>query len=211
MRLAEMLDDDLQFIARHLDAKGVRARVEPLLCFGACAVWCCVSRILFVSGSRSLDRTTAARAWAIDILQRAFAWWRPALLVHGGCEDCPDTWADDIAYHDDIPTLVFLRDGTVVPSGEIPKCVTFRATRWTSEEHLLSHPPRRRPLMRNEEMVRVLSEEVGDAEVLCMGLGAPWSERHGTEHTVGLARASKKMRVEYRVCPAEFGPQGASQ
>lgn len=168
-------------------------------------------RILFVSGSRALNRPSA-RPWAYGILRAAFDWWSPALLVHGGCKGCPDEWSDDIARDDKVVVRAFLKDGSIEPTGEMPWTpVGFGGDRWTSPEHLAAHPEWRWPLVRNQAMVDALVIEVEmGAEVLCVGLGAPWSKRHGTEHTVRLARASRRMRVEYRLCPEEFGPKGVS-
>jgi len=50
-----------------------------------------------------------------------------------------------------------------------------------------------------------LRQDTG-AEVLVVGLTAPWARTHGTEHALGRAN-DYGLRTARRACPAELGPE----
>lgn len=148
-------------------------------------------RILVVTGARSLSDTPAAEAWAHDKLIAAFAWWNPTLLIHGGCCASPDEWAHQIA---ECPELIYFANGRLDDEAGDPH------GSWLLAGDVAS------PLLRNRRMMQGarLRQDVG-AEVLVVGLTAPWAHTHGTEHALGRAE-DYGLRIARRACPAEFGP-----
>lgn len=153
------------------------------------------ARILLVTGSRALADTPAAEAWARDKLRAALDWWEPTLIVHGGCPRSPDVWAVDRA---DRVAEVFYADGRRVLYDE------WDAVR--SAGSWLLPGDHAHPLLRNTRMVAAVTTRVrAGADVLVVGLTAPWARTHGTEYTLARA-AGYGLRSIARACPAELGP-----
>jgi len=146
-------------------------------------------RVLVVCGARSLADTPAAKAWAHDKLIAAFAWYEPTLLVHGGCYGSPDEWAHEIT---ECPELIYFADGRLDGEGA--------PASWLVAGDSAS------PLLRNRRMMQGarLRQDTG-AEVLVVGLTAPWARTHGTESALARAR-DYGLRIVVRACPAELGP-----
>lgn len=153
------------------------------------------ARVLLVTGSRALSYTPAAEAWARDKLRAALDWWEPTLLVHGGCPRSPDVWAHGLA---ECAVRVYFAGGRV--EDHAARGASASVGTWLTPGDV-AHP-----LMRNVRMVEAISMlRFESAEVLVVGLTAPWARTHGTEHT--LARADDYgLRTAIRACPAELGP-----
>lgn len=166
-----------------------------------------MSRLLLVTGARALSETRMAKIWASDLISAAMGWWRPDVLVHGGCAGSPDEWAGDYVRDDwryqHIATRVFLLDGQIVAQGALPPEVTTFLDRWDECEPLATRDRFRIPLRRNRAMVNAVT--CCGADVLVLALRAPWAKTNGTAHTARLAREAGLLVAE-RMCPAEHAP-----
>jgi hypothetical protein len=139
-------------------------------------------RILVVTGARSLADTPAAKAWAHDRLIAAFAWWEPALLIHGGCCASPDEWAHQIA---ECPELIYFANGRLDDEAGDPH------GSWLLAGDVAS------PLLRNRRMMQ---------GAIRHGAGCSWWA-HRTGARTGRARARARgehgLRIARRAMPAE--------
>ncbi len=128
--------------------------------------------LILVCGSRTLATHPDARARLERVLTPLLV-ARPCILTGGATG--PDTWALDLARSRGLPWAALL------PSGVRQ---TDRGTdRWS--------PVPVYPLARNAALVRLAAShhETG-ARVLVVGAVDPASPKHGTDHTLGLARAA---------------------
>lgn len=161
-----------------------------------------MSRLMLVTGARALSETPAAKTWALGILSAAFAWWRPDVLVHGGCAGSPDEWAGELARYQHIATRVFLLDGQIVAQGALPPEVTTFLDRW-ADNALETRDRFRVPLLRNRAMVNAVTR--CGADVLVLALRAHWAQTNGTAHTARLAREAGLCVME-RMCWVSHAP-----
>lgn len=155
-------------------------------------------KILLVTGSRALNDTAAARAWAMDLLCVRIGRlpYANASVWTGGCARSPDTWAEQLARKRGLMRVTFSLDGWIYRDGK-------RTDLWSpAETEPAVHDRKTWPLVRNAAMIERLVGGGNQATVLA--LRAPWACTHGTEHTVELARRAGIV-VEEQMCPAEHG------
>jgi len=150
------------------------------------------SKPILVTGSRALDDTPEAKAWAVGVLHQEL--YGCTELWDGVCQNSPDAWAWEIvSSRDHLPRRMrYWADGRLyiegVPTGMI-------VLRWKGDS--VFHP-----LHRNDKMVSDFAELHPEGVVLA--LRAPWSKTHGTEYTIREARL-RKLAVREFICPEEFG------
>lgn len=157
--------------------------------------------VLLVTGSRSLARSDSARRWALGLIRGALVALedrvdRPVLL-HGGCPNSPDAWADEQAALMPITRVAYPLSGWITRDG-----VSIDRA-WTDMKHF---GDRRWPLMRNEALVRDAAKAMARGDhVTCLALGSAWATTHGTEYTAAAAE-SAGIPTTRLVCPRELGP-----
>ena len=155
------------------------------------------SKPILVTGSRALDDTPEAKAWAVGVLHQELCGCTE--LWEGGCVDSPDEWASEIVSTKD-PTpwrMTYCADGRVYLMGARNRMIVLR---WKGDS--VFHPRHM-----NDKMVYDFAELHPEGVVLA--LRAPWSKTHGTEDTIREARLRRLALREF-VCPEEFGPRGGA-
>lgn len=139
------------------------------------------ARILLVTGSRALEGSASEEA-AKAILHAVASAFRPSVVVAGDARG-PDDWAASWADVHGCALRIYALDGWVYDERRT------RARLWRPVVE--GEQPPASPLARNVAMVRDIarlrSRDV--AAVQALGLEAKWSERLGTAHTLGAARA----------------------
>lgn len=162
------------------------------------------SGVVIVSGSRALRDRDDAVLWAKGMIRAVFFWLgaRIGILVTGDAPG-PDTWAREMARGQSVQAYVYGLDGKVHTYAESTGDKIFAPPWGTRTEEFSS---RTWPLERNRVMVAKVAERVRqsrDAEgtparpALLLGLGAPWSDTHGTQHTIRHARAADLPVCEF--------------
>jgi hypothetical protein len=161
-----------------------------------------VTRVIVVTGSRSLADSPAAEAWARGVLREHLA-REPAWLFVGDARG-PDDWAAEIAQSLGLPRARWKLDGLVVfarPSGSGGWKHWARA-----EDAAARRGDRRWPLERNRALIDAAAKAAADAwSVRVLGLVDERSRTRGTDHTLRLAERAG-LSVERAVCPAGLGP-----
>ncbi len=161
--------------------------------------------VLLVTGSRALDDSVVAEAWASEKLHaRIGALPQKSVVVNGGAEG-PDRWSSQIAHRYGLEYREYLLDGTIRANG-------VEVARWAVDGKPVDDIKLERawPLTRNRAMVTrfaVLAQDraVKGVEVRVLALVAAWSKTHGTEHTATLADGMG-LPVETITCPSPDGP-----
>ena len=141
-----------------------------------------MTRVLLVTGSRSLAAHPGAEAWARGLIRAALA--GVDLLIVGDAPG-PDAWAAEIASSHDVCVRRYdtrgIHAGWIVQQEHALWC---RIDQWATPAMV----GRRYPLYRNAAMVR----DVVDLAMTpqwsagCIALVDPASATKGTEHTAGL-------------------------
>lgn len=145
--------------------------------------------ILIVSGSRTLATREGGEAWARGQIVAALADLAEGGMLVAGDASGPDAWAINEAHARRIDWRRFGLDGHVCgPAGHLGS--------WAMPADLETDP-RRRPLQRNDNMVRYYHEE---ATTLVLGLVDPQSRTKGTDHTLRMAHKAG-LRTERRAYP----------
>lgn len=160
-----------------------------------------MTRLLVVTGSRALNDTLVARAWALrELAARIFA-DDAAIVVHGQCKGSPDDWADELAKLARITRIAWPIDGG--PLVFVP----VQSFGWHVRDLRDSASyPYQGPKPRNAAMIRWAADQRDASHVVrVLALRAPWATTHGTEHTATVARRAGLDVVEL-VCPPECGP-----
>jgi hypothetical protein len=155
--------------------------------------------LLLCSLSRALHDTEAALDWLWDTLQWRIQEIAPDMLINGGAEQ-GDRDATKIAHALGIGCYEYRTDGWIyVPDRVGMLC---RMSRWWDAGGSVY------PLERNRFMVsRCVQARESGWNVRVLGLVAPWSKTHGTEHTLAQARHAGfgEQEVSRVECPAEYG------
>lgn len=149
-----------------------------------------MTRVLLLTGSRSLATTARAERWAAKLIREALA-TTDLLLV--GDADGPDTWGHQEAVH---LGLAWRRFNVRGPhAGWISTSALDRFSRWSDGD-----PPKRSAdaavwsawcLARNRAMVRDAQERAAlGHEVRGLALVDLGSRTHGTEYTAAHAEAA---------------------
>ena len=142
-----------------------------------------MTRVLLVTGSRSLAAHPGAEAWARGLIRAALA--GVDLLIVGDAPG-PDAWAAEIASSHDVCVRRYdtrgIHAGWIVQQEHALWC---RIDQWATP----AMQGRRYPLHRNAAMVRDVTTIAmrRDASARALALIDPASETKGTEHTAGLA------------------------
>lgn len=161
--------------------------------------------LVCVTGSRALADHADARAWLRAELDRL----APAVVVTGTLPTrdadgeweratWPDTIAVEWARERDAEAWVFVLDGAVYDAHGNEVAL------WTDATPPSRTDPARFgwPLTRNAAMIAAAKRPPeahtrrGPYDVTVLGLRAEWATSHGTEHTLGLARAADLAVVE---------------
>ena len=140
-----------------------------------------MTRVLLVTGSRSLADHPGAEAWARGLIRAALA--DVDLLIVGDAPG-PDAWARSEAKFTPLVHVYFARGDA---AGRVLRFAPF-----DSQTAVWAHDGNTHPLRRNAVMVRACVE--GGADVRCLALldgtkrDVPGRRAtRGTEHTAGLA------------------------
>lgn len=138
-----------------------------------------MTRVLLVTGSRSLANHPGAEAWARGLIRAALV--GADMLIVGDAPG-PDAWAAAIASSHDVCVRRYdtrgIHAGWIVQQEHAMWC---RIDEWATRLDM-------HPLKRNAAMVRDASAMTGyGATARVLALVDPASETKGTEHTAGLA------------------------
>ena len=153
-----------------------------------------MTRVLLVTGSRSLALHPGAEVWARGLIHAALT--GADLLIVGDAPG-PDAWAVEIASSHDVCVRRYdtrgIHAGWIVQQEHALWC---RMDQWETP----AMQGRRYPLHRNAEMVRDVTTLAmrRDASARVLALVDPASETKGTEHTAGLA-ARAELSVQREV------------
>lgn len=171
-----------------------------------------MTRLLVVTGSRSLDATLAAKTWALrELAARIFA-GDVDVVVHGACRHSPDDWADHLAHS--LPswgTIAHVIRWPLPSSRVVDHCAEGAGPYKIVKGHfvrLRDHDryPYTTPLERNAAMIRWAADQRDAGHVVrVLGLRTPWATTGGTAATLRHAQRAGLDVVEL-VCPPECGP-----
>lgn len=186
--------------------------------------------VLLVSGSRAFAKppfSERAVEWAvgqitdeISRLSREFD-----LRVVTGDATGPDQWAKNASAYAKVPYVVYTKHGDrkladVSLGADDGNRAPATVGTWTT-----ASPPRHTEHERWREWLlerdRVMATEVVQSAkngrfVIVLGIVAPWSATHGTQHTLACARKaaealstddSLSVLIEERVCPKDLWPE----
>lgn len=160
-----------------------------------------MKRLLLVTISRALCDTDRSSDWMWDTLQWRIKEFCPDILIDGGAEK-GDRDATEIGSALGIRCYEYRTDGWIwIPDG---RGSYLKVSRWWASSGSVH------PLERNRFMVShcVRFRESG-WNVHVLGLVAPWSKTHGTDHTLSQARHSgfSEHEVTRLECPHEDKPE----
>ena len=154
---------------------------------------------LLVTVSRALHDTEQARTWMTNTLQICIGGIAPRTVWNGGAEK-GDRDASLIAHKLGAWVYEYRTDGNVYTLDHDNR-FHLQARWWGSEGSV-------HPLERNRFMVRrcVEGRDAG-MTIRFLGLVAPWSKTHGTDHTLSQARhwGFTDERITRLECPREYG------
>jgi hypothetical protein len=159
-----------------------------------------MSRLLLISGSRTLDDSPEASQWARSAVRREIVSMPPGSVVVCGDARGPDTYAAEFATLRGFELCQFCLDGWIQGPPQGP-------ARWATGPVPKRHDPgwRRWPLVRNEFMVRWAATYGQHWSRSCVGLIDSTSPTKGTGHTLAAARRAG-LAVREETWPAPRAP-----
>lgn len=150
--------------------------------------------IVVVTGSRSLECKPHAKRWVIETMRAHLVEPARDWLFVGDATDGPDSWAAVFALNNWFRLRVFLAQRAKSFAVAPPHSAQSAVRPWES------HPdPKRRPLVRNAEMLRLAREEsrLTHEPLVVLGFVDPESLTFGTRHTLGRGRAVGATVLEH--------------
>lgn len=173
-----------------------------------------VRHILVVTGSRALDRTRAAKLWALRELASRLLSGAVDTVAHGGCRHSPDDWSDTLATNFTWGTVVDVVRWAMPKTDSDPR----GAYKIVGGNFVLirnaDRYPYAKPLERNAAMALWAGDLLSEGhDVRGLALRCDWPLRDGERATQGTAHCRDRLvvalgagRVKDLVCPREFGP-----